>query len=140
MRLIGTRQKEKVGGYYIRDATSGFWGEKGEGHIVLEAMGLPSDKIPFSMAFYLKNRHVQWKDTDGNLISISFCITEQRIEFFASYMGKRKTSVLFREWETYEDMNDIQHLESEAIGNMSMMCIYEKLIDKKFKLNNEKRP
>jgi len=140
MRLIKTKEKEKVGGYYIRDATIGFWGDKGEGRIVLMSMGLDEDILPFSMAFYLKKHHVQWQDSDGNVISMSFCVTGQRIEFFASYRGKRKTSVLFREWETYEDKRDIAHLESEAIGNMSMMCLYEKLINEEFKLNIQKRP
>ena len=131
MRLVGSRHKDKSGGYYIQDATRGFWGDKMEGETVLSEMGLPIDKLPFSMAFYLKKRNVQWKDCNGKLACMSFCVTEQRIEFFASYNGKKKSMSLWREWEAYEDKNDIVRLESEAIGNMSMLCIYDKLFSKR---------
>lgn len=128
MRLIGTGNKLKAGGYYISNATTGFFGDKGEGRVVLERMGLDNDRLPFSMAYYLKHHKVQWKDSDNRLVCMSFCVTEQRIEFYASYLGNFKKAVLFREWESYEDQEDILCLESEAIGNMSMLCILEKLL------------
>ncbi len=131
MRLVGSSRKNKAGGYYIQDATRGFWGDKMEGEAVLREMGLPTDTLPFSMAFYLKRHSVQWKDSDDRLACMSFCVTEQRIEFYASYNGKKKSAVLWREWEAYEDKEDILRLESEAIGNMSMLCIYDKLCAKK---------
>lgn len=127
MRLVGSRHKDKSGGYYIQDATRGFWGDKLEGEEVLQEMGLRIDKLPFSMAFYLKKRKAQWKDSEGRLVCISFCVTQQRIEFYASYNGKKKSTALWREWETYEDKDEILRLESEAIGNMSMLCLYEKM-------------
>lgn len=130
MRLVGSRRKDKAGGYYIQDATNGFWG-KGEGEVVLSEMGLPTTILPFSMAYYLKKHNVQWKDSRGRLACMSFCVTEQRIEFYASYNGKKKSASLWREWETYEDKNEILRLESEAIGNMSMLCIYDKLFAKR---------
>lgn len=131
MRLVGTDYHEQSGGYYIQRATSGFWGEHGEGRQVLEEMGLNSDELPFSMAFYLKKRKVQWRDKDGKLVWMSFFVTDYKIEFHACYNGIKKSMSLWREWETYEDKEDIRKLESEAIGNMSMKCLYEKMFPKK---------
>ena len=128
MRLIGTKWKIKAGGYYIKDATQGFFGEKGEGNVVLERMGLDPNVLPFSMAAYLKRHHVQWKDAEGRLVNMSFMVTDQRITFQTEYLGNRKNAILFREWESYEDKNDVRHLESEAIGNMSMLCLYDKMM------------
>ena len=130
MRRVGTRNKDKAGGYYIRYATQGFYGDRGEGKYVLERMGISTDKLPFSMAYYLKHHNVQWRDINGKLACISFCVTEHRIEFYASYLGNFKKAILFREWESYEDQEDVLCLESEAIGNMSMLCIFEKLENK----------
>ena len=131
MRLVGTDYHKKSGGYYIQRATSGFWGEQREGEQVLEAMGLNPNKLPFSMAFYLKKHKVQWRDKDDKLVCMSFCVTEYKMEFYASYNGMKKSMSLWREWETYEDKDDIRKLESEAIGNMSMKCLYEKMFQKK---------
>lgn len=128
MKLVGTQWKEKAGGYYIKDATQGFFGEKGEGKIVLEMMGLDPDVLPFSMAIYLKRHHVQWRDAEGRWVNMHFKVTDQRITFHTDYLGNRKSAILFREWESYEDKNDVAHLESEAIGNMSMLCLYDKMV------------
>lgn len=131
MRLVGSRHKDKSGGYYIQDATRGFWGDRLEGEEILQEMGLPTDRLPFSMAFYLKKHKVQWKDGNGKLVCMSFCVTDQRIEVFASYNGKKKSAALWREWESYEDKDEIRRLESEAIGNKSMLCIYDKMFEKR---------
>ena len=131
MRLVGTDYQKKSGGYYIQLATTGFWGENNEGEQILETMGLPTDRLPFSMAFYLKKHNVQWKDADDKLVCMSFCVTRYKIEFYASYNGMKKTTSLWREWETYEDNDDIRRLESEAIGDMSMRCLYDKMFPKK---------
>ena len=128
MRITGARNEDKVNGYYIRDATKGFFGDKLEGNTVLKTMGLMEGVLPFSMAFYLKNRKVQWKDQSGNEVTMQFRITPQKIEFYVNYLHHRKTSVLFREWENYENKEDIAHMESEAIGYQSMMCLYDRLV------------
>lgn len=131
MRLVGSRHKDKSGGYYIHRATTSFWGDNGECEQILEAMGLPTDKLPFSMAFYLKKHNVQWRDKDNKLACLSFCVTDYKMEFYASYNGMKRTAALWREWETYEDKDDIRKLESDAIGEMSMRCLYDKMFPKK---------
>lgn len=41
---------------------------------------------------------------------------------------KEKTIRIFREWGWHEDPEVIARLESEAIGDLCMKCIYENLI------------
>lgn len=117
----------KVNGFYIKDVEQGFFGEQGEGKAVLQAMGLPTDELPFSIAAFIQAGKIRWKDCNGKAASMSFKLRDDQIEFFGSYLGHRKSSRMFREWGAYEDSDKIAHLESEAIGNLCMMCIYEKL-------------
>lgn len=117
----------KVNGFYIKDVELGFFGEQDEGKVVLQAMGLPTDVLPFSAATFLQDRKIRWKDSNGKVASMSFKVKDDQIEFFASYLGNRKSARMFREWGDYEEHDKIVHLESEAIGNLCMMCIYEKM-------------
>jgi len=119
----------KVEGFYINDVELGFFGEQDEGKKMLKMMGLPSDTLPFSTAAFIQNRKIRWKDCNGKVASISFKLRDDQIEFFGSYLGNKKSTRIFREWGEYEEAETIAHLESEAIGNLCMMCIYEKLID-----------
>ena len=127
MKKIRKNETAQSGGYYINNAIEGFWGENDEGGDMLEAMGLDRDRLPFSMAFYLKSRSVKWKDSDGKTVSLSFGVNDQKIEICGNYLGNRKVIVLYREWENYEDKDDIARLESEAIGYHSMRCIHDKM-------------
>ena len=118
-----------VNGFYIKDVEIGFFGEQDEGKRVLRAMGLPDDVLPFSAAAFLQDKKIRWKDCDGRVASLSFKVKDDQIEFFGSYLGNRKSARMFREWGDYEEHDKVAHLESEAIGNLCMMCIFEKLPD-----------
>ena len=119
--------QEKVNGYYIRDVETGFWGDQGEGEFLLSYMGLNQNRIPFSTAQFLQNRRICWKDSDGNVATMSFKVKEDQIEFYGFYLGKKKSARMFREWGEYEDPEMVIRMESEAIGNLCMMCIFEKI-------------
>ena len=133
LKLTSMKRKEvgknkKVNGYYIHEFTQGFFGEQNEGKIMLRKMGLPTEIIPFSAVAFLQNRKIKWKDTDGNIASISFKEKPSQIEFFGSYLGKKKSYRMFREWGVHEDKEVIVRIESEAIGDLCMKCIYDNLI------------
>ena len=118
-----------VNGFYIKDVEQGFFGEQNEGKKVLQVMGLPDDVLPFSVAAFLQDKKIRWKDRNGKVASMSFKLKDDQIEFFGSYLGNRKSTRMFREWGDYEESEKISRLESEAIGNLCMMCIFEKLPD-----------
>lgn len=67
MKKIRKNETAQSGGYYINNAIEGFWGENDEGGDMLEAMGLDRDRLPFSMAFYLKSRSVNGKTPTARL-------------------------------------------------------------------------
>lgn len=127
MKRIKTDDKTCVRGFYVRNLERGFMGERGEGNKMLEAMGLPKDMIPFSSASLLRNAYAFWNDSQGNRAWISFKLKHNQMECFGSYLGKKKSIRLFREWSDYEDSETIARLESEAIGDLCMRCIYENL-------------
>lgn len=120
---------EQVNGFYINEVAFGFYGEKGEGREMLKLMGLSTEKIPFSIAILLQNHKVRWKDNQGNVVYMSFKLKPEQIECAGSYMGKRKVLRVFREWSDYEDPEIVAKLESEAIGDLCMRCVYEKMIE-----------
>lgn len=128
MKRIEIDDKVKVNGYYVNEFTRGFLGEQNEGSWMLKQMGLQSDRVPFSVATFFQNKQACWKDKSGNTASISFKLKPNQIEFFGSYLGKKKSTRIFREWGCYEDAEVIARLESEAIGDLCMKCIYENLI------------
>jgi len=119
----------KVNGFYVKDVELGFFGEQDEGKRMLQMMGLPTDTLPFSAATLLQDKKVRWKDCNGKVASMSFKLKDDQIEFYGSYLGNKKSTRIFREWGDYEEADKIVRLESEAIGNLCMMCIYEKMID-----------
>lgn len=119
----------KSGGYYVNDFVRGFWGEFDEGHRMLSQMKLPHNKIPFSVSAFLNTRKTHWKDSEGNLVLISFVSKPTQLECFGSYLGKKRSIRMFLEWSVYEDDEKIIRLESEAIGDLCMKCIYETLLN-----------
>lgn len=123
-----TNDKIKINGYYIHEFNKGFFGEHKEGNKMLKKMGLPLDRIPFSTAMFLKNKRIFWTDKRGNKATISFKMRPDQMECFGTYLGKRRSLRLFREWNNYEDPDMIARLESETIGELCMKCIYENLI------------
>lgn len=127
MKKIETNDSTKVKGFYVNEIIRGFFGEKNEGKVMLSKMGLNSDEIPFSVAIFLQNQHIFWKDKDGNKATISFKLKPNQLECFGTYHKKRKSMRLFREWGTHEDPEVIARLESEAIGDCCMRCIYDNL-------------
>ena len=129
MKRKETNDKTKINGYYINELTRGFLGEQNEGNRMLNLMGLPINVVPFSVAVFLQNQKIFWKDQNGNKASISFKLKHNQLECFGSYLGKRKSIRLFRECGEYENPEVIAHLESEAIGDLCMKCIYENLIE-----------
>lgn len=115
-------------GFYINEVIHGFFGDQGEGKQMLQIMGLPDNTLPFSVAAFLQATKIRWKDINGKVASIAFKLKPDQIEFSGSYLGNRKQTRMFREWGDYEDPVKVKKLESEAIGNLCMMCIYEKLM------------
>lgn len=128
MRKKQTNDSLKINGYYIAECARGFMGEKGEGGEMLAIMGLPTDTPPFSVAMFLQNTKIHWKDSEGKLATISFKSKHNTLECHGSYNKKKKTIKLFLEWGVYDDAEQIVRLESEAIGECCMKCIYENLI------------
>lgn len=104
-------------------------GEHDEGKQMLNIMGLPSDAVPFSVAAFLQNKRAVWSDGKGNKATISFQIKANQMECFGTYLKRRKSLRLFLEWDSDEDPEKIARLESEAIGELCMKCIYENLTD-----------
>ena len=129
MRKKETNNQTKVKGFYINELTRGFLGDQNEGQIMLKKMGLPIDTVPFSVAIFLQNQKIFWMDKNGNKATISFKLKPNQLECFGTYLKKRKSMRLFREWGNHEDPEVIARLESEAIGDCCMRCIYENLID-----------
>ncbi|GAY29918.1 hypothetical protein [Prevotella sp. MGM2] len=129
MRKKETNNQTKVKGFYINELTRGFLGDQNEGQIMLKKMGLPIDTVPFSVAIFLQNQKIFWMDKNGNKATISFKLKPNQLECFGTYLKKRKSMRLFREWGNHEDPEVIARLESEAIGDCCMRCIYENLIE-----------
>ncbi|MCM1140199.1 MAG: hypothetical protein NC453_16660 [Muribaculum sp.] len=120
--------KVKINGYYIQEFNKGFLGEHKEGNKMLKIMGLQLDSIPFSTAIFLQNKRIFWTDKHGNRATISFKMKPDQLECQGTYLGKKKSLRLFREWNNYEDPDMIARLESETIGELCMKCIYENII------------
>lgn len=129
MRKKETNNQTKVKGFYINELTRGFLGDQNEGQIMLKKMGLPIDTVPFSVSIFLQNQKIFWMDKNGNKATISFKLKPNQLECFGTYLQKRKSMRLFREWGNHEDPEVIARLESEAIGDCCMRCIYENLIE-----------
>lgn len=129
MRKKETNNQTKVKGFYINELTRGFLGDQNEGQIMLKKMGLPIDTVPFSVFIFLQNQKIFWMDKNGNKATISFKLKPNQLECFGTYLKKRKSMRLFREWGNHEDPEVIARLESEAIGDCCMRCIYENLIE-----------
>ncbi|WP_373123604.1 hypothetical protein [Bacteroides caccae] len=128
MKRKEINDKVKVNGYYVNEFTRGFLGEQDEGNWMLEQMGLQSGVVPFSVITFFQNKQACWKDKNSNTASISFKLKPNQIECFGSYLKKKKTIRIFREWGWHENPEVIARLESEAIGDLCMKCIYENLI------------
>lgn len=129
MRKKETNNQTKVKGFYINELTRGFLGDQNEGQIMLKKMGLPIDTVPFSVSIFLQNQKIFWMDKNDNKATISFKLKPNQLECFGTYLKKRKSMRLFREWGNHEDPEVIARLESEAIGDCCMRCIYENLIE-----------
>lgn len=128
MKRKATGDNLKVNGYYISDLVRGFYGEQDEGRQMLRLMGLPNNHLPFSVAAFLLNKKIFWKDSQGNKATISFRFKPNQMECFGTYKKKRKSIRMFLEWDSQEDPEKIARLESEAIGDLCMRCIFENLI------------
>ena len=128
MKKKQTNDSTRIKGFYINELIRGFFGDHNEGRIMLQKMGLSPDTIPFSVAVFLQNQRVFWHDVNGNRITISFKLKHNQLECFGTYLKKKKSIRLFREWSIHEDPEVIARLESEAIGDCCMRCIYENLI------------
>ena len=147
MRKKITSNQIKVKDLYVNDFIRGFFGDQSEGKKMLHGMGLSQEHLPFSAAAFLQNKHTMWYDKFGNKMSISFKLKSDQIECFGTYMllkrhdeylkelqtnpkahrftQKKRSMRLFREWGVSEDAEKIARLESEAIGDCCMKCIYE---------------
>lgn len=137
MKKKETKDSVKVNGLYINDFIRGFLGEHKEGVDMLKGMGLPSDTVPFSAAIFFQKRTAFWQDMYGNVATISFKFEQSQIVCNGTLKEKRdlkkgekkkirkKSHRLVREWGAYEDPEMIARLESEAIGDLCMKCIFE---------------
>lgn len=150
MKRKQTDNLTKVNGFYVNELIRGFFGEQDEGKSMLIKMGFPSDQLPFSAVVFLQKKKAFWTDNLGNKVTISFKIKANQLECFGSYIipknqdtykaelkhnpkadkfiRKKKSMRLFREWSIHEDPEVIARLESEAIGDCCMKCIYNILI------------
>lgn len=117
----------KINGLYAQNLIQGFFGEKNEGKQMLEYMGLPTDEIPFSITTFIQNQKTYWKDSNGNVVTISYTLKPDQLECFGSYLDNQKSMRIFREWSCREDGEMVAKLESEAIGDLCMRCIFENL-------------
>ena len=125
MKKKQTNDSTRVKGFYINEFIRGFFGDNNEGRETLSRMGLPSNSIPFSVAVFLQTQRIVWQDKNDNRVTISFKLRPNQLECFGTYLKKKKSIRLFREWGTHEDPEVIARLESEAIGDCCMRCIYE---------------
>lgn len=96
---------------------------------MLRLMGLPAEAPPFSAATLLRKKRAGWTDKDGNAASISFRLKPDQLECFGSYLGKKRSIRVFREWGSREDPDTVTKLESQAIGDLCMRCIYDNLTE-----------
>ena len=152
MRKKETTNLTAVDGFYVKELTQGFFGEHNEGKFLLNKMGLSPDELPFSAVVFLRKRKIHWYDKNGHRAVISFRLKPNQLECFGTYLvpkdpevyeaelqenpkagkylQKQKSLRLFREWGNHEDPEVIARLESEAIGDCCMQCIYQ-IITKK---------
>ena len=150
MKRKATNDLTQVNGFYVNELIRGFFGEHNEGKKMLQKMGLATDTLPFSVIVFLQKKSVFWLDKQGNKIVISFKLKPNQLECFGTYLipkdpemlnselkknpkaekfyKKQKSIRLFREWGSHEDPEVIARLESEAIGDCCMRCIYDNLI------------
>lgn len=124
-----TDSRHKVCGYYINDFIRGFMGEHAEGKRMLEIMGLPSDAVPFSVATFFHHKRIYWRDKDGNRATVWVKFKPNQLECFGTYRNRKRSLRLFVEWDSVDDYEMVARLESEAIGELCMRCIYENLTD-----------
>lgn len=129
MKKKQTNDSTKVKGFYINELIRGFFGEHNEGKVMLQKMGLSPDVVPFSVAIFLQNQRIFWFDKNGNRATISFKLKANQLKCHGTYLKKRKSMRLFLEWGEYEDPEVIARIESGAIGDCCMKCIYENLIE-----------
>lgn len=122
-----TNDLQTVNGYYINDFINGFMGEHEEGKKMLSKMGLPENIVPFSVAAFLHFKKITWKDCNGNRATIWVKFRPNQMECFGSYLRKQKSHRVFLEWDMEEDIEKIARLESEAMGELCMRCIYDNL-------------
>lgn len=127
MKRKDTNDLITVNGLYTNEFIRGFFGEQSEGKKMLKRMGLPTDTIPFSAALFMQKGAAQWKDAGGNIAHISYKCKQNQLECYGSYMGQRKSLRIILEWGNNEDIEMIAKLESEAIGDLCMKCIYDNL-------------
>lgn len=127
MKRKVTCEKLKVEGFYINEIIAGFLGDQDEGKKMLKIMGLPTDVVPFSVVTFIQNKRVFWKDIQGNKATISFKMKANQLECYGTYKKKRRSLRVFLEWSNNENHEKIARLESQAIGDLCMRCIYENL-------------
>lgn len=104
-----------VNGINTKHFENGWWGEHGEGNSLLNELGLPADKVPFSVGGFLKNMSLSFSDSNGETVWVGFKMDEERFEFSCKYLGKLRVTKLFREWQR-EDIDTILMMESYSIG------------------------
>ncbi len=152
MKRKETTNLATVDGFYVKELIQGFFGEHNEGKTLLNKMGLSSGELPFSAVVFLRKRKIHWYDKLGHRAVISFKLKPNQLECFGTYLipktqeeyekdlkenpkagkyhQKQKSLRLFREWGNNEDPEVIARLESEAIGDCCMQCMYQILIKK----------
>lgn len=112
-----------VKGISVQHFTAGWWGEHLEGKQLLAELGLPTNKMPFSVEQFLRKETVTLKDSNGDKASIWFHKCDSHFEFGCIYKEKQRKIRLFREWET-EDLDTTIQLESYSIGDCTRKIIF----------------
>lgn len=109
-------------GVNIQHFTAGWWGEHSESNKLLQMLGLPPNRIPFCVEWFLRNRSIILKDAERNKIMVWFTKNDIMYEFHCIYKDRRRHIRLYREWETV-DVERIVQLESYSIGECARKII-----------------
>jgi hypothetical protein len=113
-----------INGITTQDFISGWWGKHNEGVSVLNAIGLPTDKIPFDIKELLTTEQCTITIDDAQ---VTLMINKQDafFEFSCKSLNRKRSFKLYREWDG-TDLDTIIKMESYSVGE----CVRKILVNK----------